>query len=241
MKSHTKHIALMQPSGEPEPPQKSKAAKSKLAQPLPAKKDGTQFQISIQVGEEEMSGWATERLTAFLDAVTVLLMAKTRAKLRGQVKREQADPDLRAELRQLEARVAARLQEHEEAVARIEHTASDALDTLRGQLSAVEAQSGAAPERAAAADPSLEAVQERIDTIEQAVDGVRQHVTSLHENVAEDFRAFEENLAAHSNAIQSARSAMSQTDDLVERVVEALESLQSSALQASEHQAVAVG
>jgi hypothetical protein len=34
---------------------------------------------------------------------------------------------------------------------------------------------------------------------------------------------------------------MSQTDDLVERVVEALESLQSSAFQASEHQAVAVG
>lgn len=225
-----------------------KGGRANARQAIPTGTDGTQFQLTIRAGEKELSGWPAERLTAFFDAVKVMLMAKTGAELQGQglalaqkpdLNREQADPGLRAEIRQLEARVAVRLQEHEEAVARMQHAANDALDTLRSQLSAVEAQFGAAPERAAAADPSLKAVEDRINSIERAVDMVRRQVTSLHESVAEDFRTFEENLEAQSNAIQSARSAMSQTDDLVERVVEALESLQSSALQAPEEQAAA--
>jgi hypothetical protein len=57
--------------------------------------------------------------------------------------------------------------------------------------------------------------------------------------VAEDFKTFEDNLASHNNAIQSAKTAMSQTDDLVERVVEALEVLQSSTL-ANEEQSASV-
>jgi hypothetical protein len=73
-----------------------------------------------------------------------------------------------------------------------------------------------------------EEVEARLRKIEQNVDGVRRHVATLHESVAEDFKAFEDNLALHNNAIQSTKTAMSQTDDLVERVVEALEVLQTS-------------
>src|SRR5215831_19137382 len=63
-------------------------------------------------------------------------------------------------------------------------------------------------------------VEQRLKKIEQSVDGVRRHVNTLHESVAEDFKTFEDNLANHNNQIQSAKTAMSQTDDLVERVVE---------------------
>src|SRR5215831_11435729 len=45
-------------------------------------------------------------------------------------------------------------------------------------------------------------VEQRLKRIEQNVDGVRRHVATLHESVAEDFKAFEENLASHNNAIQ---------------------------------------
>jgi hypothetical protein len=84
-------------------------------------------------------------------------------------------------------------------------------------------------------------VEQRLQKIEQSVDGVRRHVNTLHESVAEDFKSFEENLASHNNAIQSTKTAMSQTDDLVERVVEALEVLQSSTLGGREdHGAAAV-
>ena len=78
------------------------------------------------------------------------------------------------------------------------------------------------------------AVEQRIKRIEETVDGVRRHVASLHESVAADFKVFEDHLALQNSAIESARTAMSQTDDLVERVVDALEVLQSSTLHPSE-------
>ncbi|HKA02327.1 MAG TPA: hypothetical protein VKE70_37710, partial [Candidatus Solibacter sp.] len=77
-------------------------------------------------------------------------------------------------------------------------------------------------------------MEQRLKKMEQSLDGVRRHVNTLHESVAEDFKTFEENLASHNNAIQSTKTAMSQTDDLVERVVEALEGLQSSNLSSDE-------
>jgi hypothetical protein len=83
-------------------------------------------------------------------------------------------------------------------------------------------------------------VEQRLKKIEQSVDGVRRHVNTLHESVAEDFKAFEDNLAQHNNQIQSAKTAMSQTDDLVERVVEALEVLQTSNFTGQEDQAAHV-
>ena len=89
-------------------------------------------------------------------------------------------------------------------------------------------------------DENLEVVEQRIKRIEQTVDGVRRHVATLHESIAEDFKTFEDNLSNHTSAIQSARTAMSQTDDLVERVVEALEVLQTSSFRGSEEQASAI-
>jgi hypothetical protein len=56
--------------------------------------------------------------------------------------------------------------------------------------------------------------------------------------VAGDFSDFEKGLKSQAAAIQSARTAMGQTDDLVERVVEALESLQSAMLEPREERAV---
>jgi hypothetical protein len=63
------------------------------------------------------------------------------------------------------------------------------------------------------------------------VEEARKHTITLHESVSEDFLAFEQNLKSQAAAIESTRTAMAQTDDLVERVVEALESLQSFVLE----------
>src|SRR5215475_14325912 len=90
---------------------------------------------------------------------------------------------------------------------------------------------------AGAAAPSSSAAMST--EMEQSLDGVRRHVNTLHESVAEDFKTFEENLASHNNAIQSTKTAMSQTDDLVERVVEALEVLQTSTFAGNEDRSAA--
>jgi hypothetical protein len=52
--------------------------------------------------------------------------------------------------------------------------------------------------------------------------------------MAADLVDIEHTIKAHGSAIESSRMAMSQTDDLVERVVEALESLQTAALEEGE-------
>jgi hypothetical protein len=62
----------------------------------------------------------------------------------------------------------------------------------------------------------------------------------LEDAVAADLSGMEQTLATHGAAIDSARTAMAQTDDLVERVVEALELLQSSVLDQREERAVLI-
>jgi hypothetical protein len=75
-----------------------------------------------------------------------------------------------------------------------------------------------------------EAAGERFGHLELALEAARKHTTTLHESVSEDFLTFEQGLKSQTAAIESTRMAMAQTDDLVERVVDALESLQSFVL-----------
>jgi Protein kinase domain len=77
-------------------------------------------------------------------------------------------------------------------------------------------------------------LQDRIARAEQEAEATNQQVKVLHSSIAQDFVAFEQNLQKQDRAVDSARTAMAQTDDLVERLVEALEALQASVLQRSE-------
>ena len=159
---------------------------------------------------------------------------------------------LRAEMRQIEGRVAARMQACEKAVAEVQHATSE----LRGQLAAVNSWLATAGEQQVSIPEGfLEAAEARIAErlggdresgggrmarLEQDLEATRKRIATLHESVAEDFLAFEQGLKSQAAAIESARTAMGQTDDLVERVVEALESLQSAVLEPREDRAVAM-
>jgi hypothetical protein len=120
-----------------------------------------------------------------------------------------SDAISRAELAQFEARINGKLEAQATAAAEIQRAASEAVTTLQAELSALRADLGAAKQ--GAGDPALETLREQIG--------------ELHTHIAADMHEFELNLKAQSNAIDSARTAMAQTDALVERVVEALESL----------------
>jgi protein kinase-like protein len=88
--------------------------------------------------------------------------------------------------------------------------------------------------------PRPDADAPRVEALEASLEALRKQNAELHDLVAEDMRGFDQNLKTQAAAIESARTAMAQTDDLVERVVEALESLQSTVLDRSEERAVAV-
>jgi hypothetical protein len=82
----------------------------------------------------------------------------------------------------------------------------------------------------------LEAQSARIESVEKggagnaagAVSDVDERFTELQTLLLENSQALEGNIHQQAAAIQSLRGAISQTDDTVERVIEALECLQES-------------
>jgi hypothetical protein len=164
-----------------------------------------------------------------------------------------SDAALRAEIRQLEGRLTTRLAAHEKTVAEMQRAADAVVKSLREQCSGLSTQLAAVQERPASpavdvdalsqqitvrADEAIGAVNVRLGLAEQNMDDIRKHFSTLQENVASDLHDFEQSLKAQASAVESGRTAMAQTDDLVERVVEALELLQSSVLEQHEEQAV---
>jgi len=175
---------------------------------------------------------------------------------------------IHGELEQLESRLAARIAAQESALAETQGSAAEAIHELRAQFAEI-AERLAAQERAGA-ENSREALTEhvlgrvhesvdevsqriahlesqgvggdaaRVEQVESTLEGVRGQVKELRDLVAEDLLAFEEKLKTQTSAIDSARTAIAQTDDLVERVVEALESLQSAVLEQTDERALAV-
>ena len=193
----------------------------------------------------------TARLAAFENTVAQVQQAPgTDAALRGEVQQlekrltarlaafentvaqvQQApgtDAALRGEVQQLEKRLTARLAAHEQAT-------GEAVKTLREQLAGVSTEVTAAGEetgqgtlRSDAVNRQMAALTERMTAVEQNAEEVSKQFATLQENMAADLHDFEQTLKQQTISIDSARTAMAQTDDLVERVVEALELLQTS-------------
>jgi hypothetical protein len=235
--------------------------------------------LSNCLAKDPSARW--QRMHKILMELKLRSVLARRAETPATVRREQEAAGLRAEMKQLEGRVATRLHACETGVAEIHQTATD----LQGQLAAVHAQFAAAGEgqmaifegllgaaeartgervgreieavgeRVVRLEQGLEAAEariterlgrdteaagERMGRLEQGLEAARERTTTLHESVSEDFLAFEQSLKSQAVAIESVRTAMSQTDDLVERVVEALESLQSVVLEPREDPAAAM-
>jgi len=168
-----------------------------------------------------------------------------------------APPAPRSEMEALEARITARLEEQEKSAARVESVANELLKALRGGLSApqprpsfrsfdLEPESAAArmdrafellSDKVARIDLTLGKAVERLQKLEDLLESFDIDAAALRDSATRDIRSFERSLKAQSSAIESARTAMGQTDDLVERVVEALDSLQSMFMTAEERAA----
>jgi hypothetical protein len=189
--------------------------------------------ISNCLAKDPAARW--QRMQKILLELKLLTVFARRAEAPASVRREQAEAAaLRAEMQQLEGRVAARLQASENAAAEIHQAATE----LRSELAATREQQVPVFEELLKAAEAR--ITEHVGRLEQALDAARKDTTTLHESVSEDFLAFEQSLKSQGAAIESVRTAMAQTDDLVERVVEALELLQSAVLEPREDPVVAM-
>jgi eukaryotic-like serine/threonine-protein kinase len=88
-------------------------------------------------------------------------------------------------------------------------------------------------------DMVVSAAVERLGKLEHIFDQFDIDAAALRDSVTRDIRNFERALKTQGAAIESARTAMGQTDDLVERVVEAIDSLQSMFVTTAEERTLA--
>jgi hypothetical protein len=166
---------------------------------------------------------------------------------------EYQEHEVRSDLQHLETRLAARITTFEDRIGEIVRAAAENLAVMRSQLTTatvlsapraeavlqdassdrtvarMQATLNAAMERIGQLEETIARSTERVHAVEEGVAATRKRVNDLHSAVADDFITFEETLKQHSSALESARTAMTQTDDLVERVVDALETIQGGA------------
>jgi eukaryotic-like serine/threonine-protein kinase len=204
-----------------------------------------------------------QRMQKILMELKLLTVAARRADA-GPATRGVSDTALHAELQKLEARVAARLAGYEKAIATMQESAAESVQTLKIQIAALHAEfvalrdrpveppvdvnaltaqiqahvdqtlAAVTQEQAAKAAEVVTGVDQKMAKADQSVEEIRTHFATLQSNMAADLHDFEKSLKAQGAAIESARTAMAQTDDLVERVVEALELLQTSMMDHSD-------
>lgn len=79
-------------------------------------------------------------------------------------------------------------------------------------------------------EQTLAAVVGRLDCLEKSLATLGGQLVESRDRAEADIRQIEHQLDQHAATLASSRTAVAQTDDLVERVVEALESLQASVL-----------
>jgi hypothetical protein len=94
-------------------------------------------------------------------------------------------------------------------------------------------------DRVARLDLVLSSAVERLQKLEENLEAFDTDAAALRDSVTRDVRNFERALKAQNTAIESARTAMGQTDDLVERVVEALDALQSMFVNTGDEHSIA--
>ena len=82
--------------------------------------------------------------------------------------------------------------------------------------------------RFAQLEQGLAAVMDRLGKLEQNVAALGGQAAQSRERVEMDLRRMDGQLKVYAATLESSRAAVAQTDNLVERVVEALESLQST-------------
>jgi chromosome segregation ATPase len=144
-----------------------------------------------------------------------------------------------AELPQVEPRLTARLDRQNALVEALQHVSTEqkstlesvsrSVDTVQEQMLSLETRIAAAGERAEHAERAAQEV----------VEGAQHEAAELQTSLFGEIHALGLTVKSHAASIESIRASMARTDDFMERVVEALESLQTMVLEQARDRAVA--
>jgi serine/threonine protein kinase len=242
------------------------AAALATASPAPSGSPAVDRLVAACVAKDPAA--RVQRMQKLVLELKLLAVAVQRAEAPARKEPEDPIPGLRAEIREVEARMSEGIQRCEASIAAVNDRINEVENAVRetgvslgslekslhdrfSQFEQTVAEALArvekgAHERVQSLEQSVGPVtndrvlkveqaavinNDRIENVEHSLDALRRETSALRDAVAEDLSMFDKALKSQTASIESARTAMSQTDDLVERVVEALESLQSVVLE----------
>ncbi len=181
-------------------------------------------------------------------------------------RRVQAEAVLRSEILAIESRIVGRLAAHENNVLALHHSIGELFQSLRAQVISITGQVSLTEERIARAEQVLAQTAARIADLEQAMEAgsarieraeldldtkfarisgaeetlasVRQGSTEARDSAAAQLSVLAHSVKLQTEEIESARTALAHTDDVIERILDLLEDMQMT-LENSEERAAA--
>ncbi|MFY9723948.1 MAG: protein kinase [Bryobacteraceae bacterium] len=171
----------------------------------------------------ERSSRAEQDIQSLNDQVGSRLIPKLESLAERFTQFEQSLSSIADRLGSLEQNVAAL----GDRVAKANTEAAERFTQVEGAVSSIR-------DRLMRVDGQVPPIVSRLQQLEARVETANQQASEARDRVAADIVQLETQLKEHAAALESSRTAGAQTDDLVEGVIEMLESLQSSVLEQSE-------
>jgi serine/threonine protein kinase len=203
------------------------------ATPAPIGLPGVDRLIATCLAKDPSNRW--QRMQQVLTETRLAATVRRADKVATPNPNRQMEALLRAEIEQLEARLAARLEQYERATIEMQRSFAEELATQQqSSMETVSESLGALRAQLSETDCHLDAALERASQAEQAAEGALGEIAGLHVALSDELHSLNDKVKTQSTAMDSARVGMARTDDLVERVVEALEVLQGMVFEQSE-------
>jgi methyl-accepting chemotaxis protein len=165
----------------------------------------------------------------------LLAVATRRTEAAATLRRERSEGATRLELREMESRLEARFALQAEAQARIidefQRAAHQAAETFREQLSVLCSELSSTQERMAQANSGLQTLGESTEGIKRAIEEITRRSQQFEQSVFGELMDLGRQTKAHNANIQATRTHATQNEELIERVIEALDSLQNDVLE----------
>jgi len=204
--------------------------------PPPIGQNGLNHLVFTCLSKDRGGRW--QRMQQAVTELKLLAAAARRAESGAVPRLSRIEASFRAEIERLDACLSSRLEQHEAAVATLLQTADQELSKKQAATrEAVTEELNGANTRFVEMDSRFAGAEKRV---EEFAEQTRSEFAALRAEAAEEVQVVKAAVKTLSRDIEAARSATARNDDLIEAVVDALESLQSTVFEQSEEHALAV-
>jgi predicted nucleic acid-binding Zn-ribbon protein len=178
-----------------------------------------------------------QRMQKVFLELKLLKVSSRRPEATLAMRREKTEMALRGEIGRVERSLGARVDACDRTLVEVQRTSVEVRDKLQVALEVQESLRAAM----AAVDDSVAAVRDLTARLQTGMEENARTIGCVEEALSGQIGGIEEQLQAHAHSLEAMHTTMAQTDDLLERVVEAFDSLQAYVMDHSDDKTSAAG